>query len=42
MRTAYQLHFMATSGPVVSGLVLFAIVLNLVALFMAPICGPAL
>jgi hypothetical protein len=36
-----RVHFMATSGLVVSGLVLFAILLNLVALFMAPICGPA-
>jgi hypothetical protein len=35
-------HFMATGGLVVSGLVLFAILLNLVVLFMAPICGPAL
>jgi hypothetical protein len=37
-----RVHFMATSGLVVSGLVLFAIVLNLVALFLAPICGPGL
>jgi hypothetical protein len=35
-------HFMATSGLVVSGLVLFAIVLNLIALFVAPMCGPSL
>ena len=35
-------RFMATSGMVVSGLVLFAILLNLIVLFMAPICGPAL
>ena len=37
-----RVRFMATSGMVVSGLVLFAILLNLVVLFMAPICGPAL
>jgi len=37
-----RVHFMATSGLVVSGLALFAIVLNLVVVFMAPICGPAL
>jgi len=34
-----RVHFMATSGLVVSGLLLFTILLNLVVLFMAPICG---
>jgi hypothetical protein len=37
-----RVHFMATSGLVVSGLVLFAILLNLIVVFMAPICGPGL
>jgi uncharacterized membrane protein YidH (DUF202 family) len=34
-----RVHFMATSGLVVSGLILFTILLNLLVLFMAPICG---
>ena len=34
-----RVHFMATSGLIVSGLILFTIVLNLIGLFILPPCG---